>query len=180
MPVWVPVPDGPSTNALYESPEGTLWGGRQNGEVWRLQGSGTNASVVTVDRSLTVYADDEFKLGQVMDVMRTRLAKRNVDVRALASGAIEKISGDKVKRPVSVKVGVSQDKAKQIQSLKVDAGGMRHAIDIANGMISRPVNVTAAKISSDIRAVQSMAKLGGAVISSMTRRCWRFGALRIV
>ena len=70
---------------------------------------------------LMVYADDEFKLGQVMDVLRTRLAKRNVDVRALESGAIEKISGDKVKRPVTVKVGIPTDKGKQIQKLIKDS-----------------------------------------------------------
>jgi cyclic-di-GMP-binding protein len=73
------------------------------------------------DLTLTVYADDEFKLGQVLDVLRGRLAKRNVDARSLESGAIEKISGDKVKRPVTVKVGVPQEKAKQIQKLIKDA-----------------------------------------------------------
>ena len=65
--------------------------------------------------------DDEFKLGQVIDVLRARLAKRNVDVRALEPGTIEKISGDKVKRPITVKVGVSQDKGKQIQKLLKDS-----------------------------------------------------------
>jgi len=59
-------------------------------------------------------------------------------------------------------------KAKQLKSLDVDAGPLRQAMDIATGMANRPVNVTAAKISADIRAVQSMAKLGGAVISSMS------------
>jgi uncharacterized protein YajQ (UPF0234 family) len=70
---------------------------------------------------LMAYADDEFKLGQVLDVLRQRLAKRNVDVRALEPGAIEKISGDKVKRPVTVKVGVPTEKAKQIQKLIKDS-----------------------------------------------------------
>ncbi len=60
--VVVPLPEGPSTNALYESPQGTLWGGRQNGEVWRLQESGTSMSVVTVDRSLTANVSHILKL----------------------------------------------------------------------------------------------------------------------
>jgi uncharacterized protein YajQ (UPF0234 family) len=42
-------------------------------------------------------------------------------VRALETGAVEKISGDKVKRPVSVKVGVPQEKGKQIQKLIKDS-----------------------------------------------------------
>jgi len=68
-----------------------------------------------------VFADDDFKLGQVLDVLRGRMAKRNIDVRCLELGAVEKISGDKVKRPVTVKVGVPQDKGKQIQKLVKDA-----------------------------------------------------------
>ena len=70
---------------------------------------------------LAVFADDEFKLGQVMDVLRNRLAKRNVDVRTLEPGSIEKISGDEVKQAVKVKVGIAQDKAKSIVKLLKDA-----------------------------------------------------------
>ena len=87
----------------------------------RFDFKGSDARVEQADLGLTVYADDEFKLGQVLDVLRSRLAKRNVDVRALEAGALEKISGDKVKRPVTVKVGVPQEKAKQIQKLIKDS-----------------------------------------------------------
>src|ERR687883_1749030 len=83
----------------------------------RFDFKGSDARVEQNELVLTVYGDDEFKLGQVMDVLRARLAKRNVDVRCLEPGSIEKISGDKVKQPVKVKVGISQDKAKQIQKL---------------------------------------------------------------
>jgi uncharacterized protein YajQ (UPF0234 family) len=87
----------------------------------RYDFKGSDARVEQKELVLTVFADDDFKLGQVMDVLRTRLAKRNVDVRALDPGAVEKISGDKVKRPVTVKVGVPQEKGKQIQKLIKDA-----------------------------------------------------------
>ncbi|HET7298865.1 MAG TPA: YajQ family cyclic di-GMP-binding protein [Burkholderiales bacterium] len=87
----------------------------------RFDFKGSDARVEQADLGLTVYADDEFKLGQVLDVLRSRLAKRNVDVRALEAGVVEKISGDKVKRSVTVKVGVPQEKAKQIQKLIKDS-----------------------------------------------------------
>ena len=87
----------------------------------RFDFKGSDARVEQAELVLTVYADDEFKLGQVTDVLRARLAKRNIDVRCLELGAIEKISGDKVKRPITVKVGVSQEKGKQIQKLIKDA-----------------------------------------------------------
>src|SRR5436190_21402834 len=87
----------------------------------RFDFKGSDARIEQAENLLTVYGDDEFKLGQVTDVLRTRLAKRNVDVRCLETGALEKISGDKVKRPITVKVGVSQEKGKQIQKLIKDS-----------------------------------------------------------
>jgi len=87
----------------------------------RFDFKGSDARVEHKELELTVFADDEFKLGQVLDVLRARLSKRNVDVRCLELGAIEKISGDKVKRGVSVKVGIAQDKGKQIVKLVKDA-----------------------------------------------------------
>jgi hypothetical protein len=87
----------------------------------RFDFKGSDARVEQAELVLTVFADDEFKLGQVMDVLRQRLAKRNVDVRALELGAVEKISGDKIKRPVTVKVGIAQEKAKQMQKLIKDS-----------------------------------------------------------
>jgi hypothetical protein len=60
-----------------------------------------------------------------------------------------------------------EDKVKAIQKLNADTGPLRGAFDVMSGAISRPGNVNAAKISNDIRAVQSMAKLGGAVLTAM-------------
>ena len=70
---------------------------------------------------LSVFADDDFKLGQVMDVLRGRLAKRAVDVRYLDPGTVEKVSGDKVKQPVKIKNGIAQDKAKTMVKLIKDS-----------------------------------------------------------
>jgi uncharacterized protein YajQ (UPF0234 family) len=87
----------------------------------RFDFKGSDARIEQNELQLTVFADDEFKLGQVLDVLRGRLSKRNVDVRCLEIGSVEKISGDKVKRPVTVRVGVPQDKGKTIVKLVKDA-----------------------------------------------------------
>ena len=83
----------------------------------RYDFKGSDARVEQAKLDLAVFADDEFKLGQVMDVLRVRLAKRSVDVRSLEPGTIEKISGDKVKQTVKVRVGIPQEKGKEIQKL---------------------------------------------------------------
>ena len=87
----------------------------------RFDFKGSDARIEQAELALSVFGDDEFKLGQVLDVLRARLSKRNVDVRCLELGDVEKISGDKVKRAVTVKTGVPQDRAKQIQKLLKDA-----------------------------------------------------------
>ena len=87
----------------------------------RFDFKGSDARVEQAELVLTVFADDEFKLGQVLDVLRGRMAKRNIDIRCIELGAMEKISGDKVKRPVTVKSGIPQEKSKQIQKALKDA-----------------------------------------------------------
>jgi uncharacterized protein YajQ (UPF0234 family) len=87
----------------------------------RFDFKGSDARIEQNELALTAYADDEFKLGQVVDVLRARLTKRNVDLRFLELGAIEKISGDKVKRAVTVKVGVPQETSKKIVKLLKDS-----------------------------------------------------------
>jgi uncharacterized protein YajQ (UPF0234 family) len=87
----------------------------------RFDFKGSDARIEQNELQLTAFADNEFKLGQVLDVLRGRLTKRNVDIRCLELGDVEKISGDKVKRAVTVKVGVPQDKGKAIVKLIKDA-----------------------------------------------------------
>ena len=58
----------------------------------RFDFKGSDARVEQAELVLTVYADDEFKLGQVLDVLRGRMTKRSIDVRSLELGAVEKIS----------------------------------------------------------------------------------------
>ena len=72
----------------------------------RFDFKGSDARIEQVDYQLTVYADDDFKLEQVQDILRTKLTKRGVDVRCLEKGSIEKISGNKVKQKLTVKVGL--------------------------------------------------------------------------
>ncbi len=87
----------------------------------RFDFKGSDARVEQKERELTLFADDDFKLGQVKDVLINKLAKRNVDVRFLDYGKVEKIGGDKVKQIVTVKKGVTGDLAKKIVRLVKDS-----------------------------------------------------------
>ena len=68
------------------------------------------------DKELTLFADSDFQLQQVRDVLLTRLAKRGVDVRFLdLSGTPQKLGGDKLKLPVPVMNGIDAETAKKAQ-----------------------------------------------------------------
>lgn len=80
----------------------------------RFDFKGSDARVEQTDYQLTIFADDEFKLEQVSDILMAKLTKRNVDVRCLDKGQVEKISGNKVKQAVIVKTGLETELAKKI------------------------------------------------------------------
>ena len=87
----------------------------------RFDFKGSDARIEHKDNELTLYADSEFKLKQVNDVMLGKLAKRGVDIRALKPGSVEKIGGDKVKQTVAIRVGIEQELAKKIVRLVKDS-----------------------------------------------------------
>ena len=86
-----------------------------------FKGSDARVELNEKEKNLTVYADDNFKLDQVRDVLTGKLAKRGVDVRCLDSKEIEKVSGNKVKQTIAVRQGVEQDLGKKIVKLVKDS-----------------------------------------------------------
>lgn len=80
----------------------------------RFDFKGSDSRVEQKEKELIVFADDDFKLNQVKDIVLAKCAKRNLDVRFLDFGKTEKLSGDKLKQTVTVKNGIEQELAKKI------------------------------------------------------------------
>ncbi len=106
----------------------------------RYDFKGSDARIEQKELELTVFADDEFKLGQVRDVMHAKFAKRGVDARFLELGAVEKIGGDKVKQKVTVRKGIEQAVAKKIVQMFKDA-----KLKVTASIQGEAVRVTGAK-----------------------------------
>ncbi len=87
----------------------------------RFDFKGSDARVEHAEKTLTIHADDDFKLKQVIDILTGKLTKRGVDVRALKYGEVEKVGGNKVKQLVTVRVGIEQELAKKIVKLVKDS-----------------------------------------------------------
>ena len=86
-----------------------------------FKGSDARFELKEKEHEITAYADDEFKLGQVRDVLMAKMAKRGVDARFLKVNDPEKIGGDKVKQKLTVRNGVEQELSKRIVKMIKDA-----------------------------------------------------------
>ena len=106
----------------------------------RFDFKGSDARIEQKELELTAFADDEFKLGQVRDVMNAKFAKRGVDLRFLVIDKPEKIGGDKMKQKVTVKNGVESELAKRIVKMVKDA-----KLKVTTAIQGDVVRVTGAK-----------------------------------
>jgi cyclic-di-GMP-binding protein len=86
-----------------------------------FKGSDARIEINDKEKTLTAFADDEFKLRQLRDVMTQRLAKRGVDIRALEPGTVEPVSGNKVKETIKIREGIEQERAKGLARLIKDS-----------------------------------------------------------
>ncbi|MCP5266061.1 MAG: YajQ family cyclic di-GMP-binding protein [Burkholderiaceae bacterium] len=87
----------------------------------RFDFKGSDSRVELKEFELTAFADDDFKLGQVRDVLLAKCAKRGVDVRFLDYGDVQKIGGDKVKQAITLRNGIAGNDAKRIVKLVKDS-----------------------------------------------------------
>jgi uncharacterized protein YajQ (UPF0234 family) len=116
----------------------------------RFDFKGSSAKVEQKEHEITAFADAEFQLDQVRDVLTNKLAKRKVDVRFLEEGKVEKIGGDKVKQVIKVKNGIETDDAKKIVRVIKDS-----KMKVQASIQGDAVRVTGAK-RDDLQAAMAM------------------------
>lgn len=87
----------------------------------RFDFKGTPAAVELKDKEITLIGDADFQLTQIEDILRNKLTKREVDVRFLDKGDVQKIGGDKVKQVIKIRDGIETELAKKIQRLIKDS-----------------------------------------------------------
>lgn len=85
-----------------------------------LKGTGTDIDFEKED--ITLIGGDEGKLGQVRDILFSKLIKRGIDARQIEYGKEEPASGLTVKQKVTFKAGIAQDVAKNISKAIRDSG----------------------------------------------------------
>ena len=118
-----------------------------------FKGSDARLELNEKEHEITIFADDDFKLGQVRDVLYGKMAKRNVDTRYLKAEDPEKVGGDKVKQKMVVKNGVETELAKKIVKMLKDA-----KLKVTASIQGDAVRVTSAKKDELQAAIQLVRK----------------------
>jgi len=86
----------------------------------RFDFNGVDAGFEFADGIIRLHAQEEFQLGQMLDILRDKLTRRNVDTRALDPGEVE-ASGKQKRQQFSLKQGIDRDMAKKIVKLIKDS-----------------------------------------------------------
>ena len=116
----------------------------------RFDFKGTPAAVELKDKEITLIGDADFQLSQIEDILRNKLTKREVDVRFLDKGDVQKIGGDKVKQVIKIRDGIETELAKKIQRLIKDS-----KIKVQAAIQDGKLRVTG-KDRDDLRAAQAL------------------------
>ncbi len=79
-----------------------------------FKGSGTEIGLVDDGAAIEVSSSDEFKLKSALDVLETRLVKRNVSLKALSHNKIDSALGGTVRMRLDLQSGIPTEKAREI------------------------------------------------------------------
>jgi uncharacterized protein YajQ (UPF0234 family) len=115
----------------------------------RFDFNGVDAGYEFDDGSIRLHAEEEFQLGQMLDILRDKLTRRSVDVRALDAGEVE-ASGRQKRQQFGLKQGIDRDTAKKIVKLVKDS-----KLKVQTQIQGEQVRVTGKK-RDDLQEVMAM------------------------
>jgi uncharacterized protein YajQ (UPF0234 family) len=82
----------------------------------------TKSTIELEENTIKLLSDDEFHLTTLIDILRGKMAKRNISLKALEYGKIEAGSRGTARQTITLKQGIPTDEAKKLVKLIKDAG----------------------------------------------------------
>ncbi|WP_416828724.1 YajQ family cyclic di-GMP-binding protein [Ectobacillus polymachus] len=83
----------------------------------RYDFKGSKSDITIEKEDVILISDDEYKLGQLKDVLISKLIKRGVAIKNLDYGKIENATGGTVRQRALLKQGIGKEDAKKINTL---------------------------------------------------------------
>lgn len=119
----------------------------------RFDFKNTNSSIEQAELVLTLRTASEDRLRALRTLLEERLVKRNVSLKGLDWGKIEQATGESVRQVVTVKVGISSDKAREINKMIKDKGPK----GVSSQTQGDQIRVTSKK-RDDLQAIMNLLK----------------------
>ena len=114
----------------------------------RFDFKNTNSSIEQNDLVLTLRTVSEDRLAALRVVLEERLVKRGVSLKGVDYGTIEEATHNTVRQVVTIKVGISSDKAREVNKLIKE----KHPKGVSTQTQGDSVRVSAKK-RDDLQAV---------------------------
>jgi uncharacterized protein YajQ (UPF0234 family) len=80
----------------------------------RYDFKGSKSEITQEKDAIKILADDDYKLKAVVDVLQSKMHKRNISIKAMQYGKVEQASGGLVRQTISIQQGISKEKGKEI------------------------------------------------------------------
>ncbi len=94
---------------------------KEIGQRFDFKGSKTSLELDKNKSEIIILSDDEYKLKNVIEILKNKLVKRNVSLKTLVFGKIEQAAGDTVRQAVTLQQGISTERSKEIVKIIKDA-----------------------------------------------------------
>ncbi len=96
--------------------------GRQIVSRYDFKGTSAKVELNEKDKVITLFADSDFQLNQIKDILFPAMEKKEKEsVKRLDHQTVQKISGNKVKQELKIKIGIESELAKKIVKMIKDS-----------------------------------------------------------
>ena len=80
----------------------------------RFDFKNSKTTVENTDKTITIVADDELKMKNVLDMLQSKASKRGISLKAFEYGKVEPAAGNTVRQVLTIKSGIAKDKSKPL------------------------------------------------------------------
>lgn len=87
---------------------------KEVGQRYDFKGAKADIILSNTEKTLTLVADDEFKMNALWEVVQTRLVRRSVPIKNFKVNDSEPASGGTVKRVIAIQEGIPIEAAREI------------------------------------------------------------------
>jgi len=127
---------------------------RQIDNRYDFKGTAAKAEFNEKDKIITLHGDSEFQLDQIKDLLFPAMEKKEKEsVKRLDAQTVQKVSGNKVKQELKIKLGIESELAKKIVKMIKD-----EKMKVQASIQGDAVRVTGAKRDDLQAAIQLVTK----------------------